>query len=68
MGHHQNIDFFRFPKQGDLHRVEVTFNRDLENKILGRMLRNDHEEPGVTIIMLDDGRVVLDTECQYSLI
>jgi hypothetical protein len=66
MGVHNNIDFFRFPKQDEHVRVKVTFNYDLKNTIGGIVVRNDLEEPFQMIILLDDGRVVLSTECQYS--
>jgi hypothetical protein len=33
---------------------------------LGTIVRDDNEPPWRTIIRLDDGRVVLASECQYS--
>jgi hypothetical protein len=47
-------------------RVGVYFNYNTETKYLGTMLRYDKTEPYQCIIQLDDGRVVLATECQYS--
>lgn len=57
-----------YPKQGSfLHRrTKVCFNYDTESQVVGTIVRDDKTEPGVLIIMLDDGRVVLSTECQYS--
>ncbi len=34
----------------------------------GVIVRDDKEEPGEKIIKLDDGRYVLATECQYSIV
>lgn len=68
MGCHPNIDHMKWPKQGKyLHqRMSVCFNYNPDNRIGGRMVRDDAEEPFVTIIALDDGRFILATECQYS--
>lgn len=68
MGVHPNISMNRFPKQGKYlgKKVTVFFHYDLSKKIQGRIIRDDMEEPGRTIILLDDGRVVLTTECMYS--
>lgn len=67
MGVHPNISHAKFPKQGDYygHRCRVLFNYS-EPEILGRIVRDDVEDPFLTIIHLDDGRHVLTTECQYS--
>lgn len=65
-----NIDYQQFPRQG-LYlgwRVKVCFKYDLENRVMGTIVRDDIEEPFRTIIRLDDGRFVLSTECQYSLV
>lgn len=69
MGVVQSIGHSKFPKQGPRlnKRVLVCFNYDLANTIRGVVVRNDVEEPYRTIIRLDDGRFVLDTECQYTL-
>ena len=58
-----------YPKQGIylLKRVRVCFDYDTSNTILGRVVRDDEEEPGLMIIQLDDGRYVLSTECQYQI-
>jgi tRNA A37 threonylcarbamoyladenosine synthetase subunit TsaC/SUA5/YrdC len=49
------------------------FNYDTTNIVFGTIIRDDTECSSegnklVTIIKLDDGRVVLDTECQYGLL
>lgn len=62
------ISFDRFPKQGEYknRRVRVCFNYDTTAQIEGTAIRDDAEEPGRMIIQLDDGRVVLSTECQWQ--
>ncbi|MFL1672553.1 hypothetical protein [Paenibacillus dendritiformis] len=69
MGVHQNISSDKFPRQGDWlgKEVNVYFHYDLSNQFNGKIIRDDMTEPFVTIIQLDDDRVVLTTECQYSL-
>lgn len=60
----------RFPKQGE-HlgaRCIVAFNGDLANLIGGEIIRDDMEEPHRTIILLDDDRTVLATECAYTVV
>jgi hypothetical protein len=32
----------------------------------GKVIRNDIDEPYITLIQLDDGRVIMASECQYS--
>lgn len=68
MGVKQGIDYESFPKQGTWlgRRCRVCFKYDLSHMILGTIVREDEEEPGIGIIRLDDGRHVLFTECQYS--
>jgi len=67
MGVHTNVGFETFPEQGIyLHKqVEVTFNYDATRNIFGRIVRDDVQEPFLTIIALHDNRHVLGTECQY---
>jgi hypothetical protein len=57
-----------FPKQGNFlgKRTEVCFHFDTSDTVYGTIVRDDHENPWVTIIRLDDGRFVLATECQYA--
>ncbi|MFX1296575.1 MAG: hypothetical protein ACFFD2_17180 [Promethearchaeota archaeon] len=70
MGCVENITFDKFPKQSKhLNRnVKVCFHYDITKEIIGRIIRDDVEEPGRTIIKLNDDRIVLAVECQYSLI
>lgn len=67
MGIHKNITHVRFPRQGDWlgRRVEVCFHWDTDHTLAGTFVRDDREEPGVTIIRLDDGRHVLASECHH---
>lgn len=67
MGCHPNIHATKFPRQypdkvGT--RVEVSFHY-ARDSVKGTVVRDDAEEPYVTIFRLDDGRFVLSTECQY---
>lgn len=64
------IDFDKFPAQGVFlgMYVRVCFNYDTSRILLGRVVRDDKEEPGRMIIRLEDGRYVLSTECQYQTI
>lgn len=59
-----------FPKQGSWlgRRCKVCFDYDTSHTVLGTVRRVDMEEPGRMIIELDDGRLVLSTECQYQLV
>lgn len=68
MGAVSSIDKDKFPKQGDYlgRRMEVIFHMNTSDPLRGTMVRDDVEEPNLTIIRLDDGRHVLGTECQYS--
>lgn len=68
MGVKANISATEFPKQGALagKRVAVCFHHDTARTIEGVVLRDDMEEPFRRVIHLDDGRVVLDTECQFQ--
>lgn len=68
MGIVATIGFDYFPKQGTTKggRVRVCFNYEADRHIDGTVIRDDVEEPGRMIIQLDDGRVVLSTECMYQ--
>ncbi len=59
---------WQLPKQGRYvgYRTKVCFNYDTSRTLRGTILRDDVTEPGHTVILLDDGRVVMGTECQYS--
>jgi hypothetical protein len=47
-------------------RTRVCFNYDTSKTIMGTIVRDDYEDPWRTIISLDDGRVVLGSECQHA--
>ena len=67
MGIEKNIEYDKFPKQGDWFgkEVEVIFHHDRSRIINGKIIRDDIEKPFKTIIELSDGRYILSTECQY---
>lgn len=67
MGCHPNISDTKFPKQGRyLNKpMRVLFNYS-DPELRGMMVRDDMEEPFISIIKLEDGRHVLTSECQYS--
>ena len=46
------------------HQVNVIYD---SQQLSGYIIREDQDEPFVTIIQLEDGRVVLSTECVYSI-
>lgn len=68
MGVSAFIDFDSYPKQGRYlkARTRVVFKYDTSREVQGTIIRDDIEGDGLTIIQLDDGRVVLGSECQYS--
>lgn len=68
MGVVETIGYDRMPKQGEHlgKRARVCFRYDTSRELMGTIVRDDMEAPWVTIISLDDKRVVLATECQYS--
>lgn len=72
MGVVANITKDKFPQQSTdlLKRVKVCYRFDTSNIDYGRIIRDDIEEPFVTIIELstNGGRVLLATECQYSFL
>lgn len=70
MGVHPNVGVNKFPKQGDWLNKEakVMFNFDSSTMLKGVIVRDDMEEPFLTLIKLEDGRVIRSTECQYSLV
>lgn len=67
MGYTKNITAFNFPKQSeDINkRCKVLFHYQ-DPEVYGTIIRSDSEDPWQTIIQLDDGRIILATECQYS--
>lgn len=68
MGGIANISYDTFPKQGTVKDkvVKVIFHYDTNRSIPGVCIRDDDEEPFLTIFKLEDGRVVLATECQWQ--
>ena len=70
MGCIDTIRWNSFPAQSDRvgDEVVVCFHYDLENEVHGQVIRDDREPPMETLIMLDDGRVVRGSECQYRVI
>jgi hypothetical protein len=70
MGNVATIRHDAFPRQSEIHppgtRLWVFFHNDLAHILPGTVVRNDDEAPHRMIIRLDDGRYVLQTECQYS--
>ena len=69
MGCCKNISIDNFPKQSKMldKRVFVCFHYNTDDMIMGTIVRDDIEEPYKQIILLDDGRFVLSTECQYQI-
>lgn len=68
MGVVKNISADTWPKQGQYlgKRARVCFNYNTSREVMGTIVRDDAEAPYMTIISLDDKRIVLSTECQYS--
>ena len=68
MGVKANISADTKPKQGSWlgRRVEVCYHYDTSKREEGRIIREDAEGTGISIILLDSGFPVLTTECQYS--
>lgn len=69
MGVKENITADAFPRQGTFlgKTVEVMFHYNTSRAFPATVVRDDVDDPFVTILALDDGRYVLATECQYSL-
>ena len=68
MGCNKHIDYDRYPEQykdNPSGRVMVCFGYKTDRELPATVIRDDAEDPGLTILMLDDGRVVTSTECQY---
>ena len=75
MGCHKNININRFPMQGSNlgKNVEVCFNYDTSEMLKGIIVRDDREDPGITIIEVEYEkpyckRYIKATECQFSII
>lgn len=70
MGCHVNITKDKYPAQGTSvgKEVKVCFHYDTSEWFRGVCIRDDIEEPYVTVIQLvEDGSVILANECQYQL-
>lgn len=68
MGVVKNIDYNHYPLQSNVgKRVKVCYGYDPSKYHYGIIVRNDIEEPGETIIKLDNGRYLRAAECQYCL-
>jgi len=61
------LDDFKLPNQGNdkKSRAEVYFHYDTSRTLEGKIVRDDMEEPYLTLIELEDGRVISAVECQY---
>lgn len=68
MGNVETIAHDRWPRQSRHlgRRCDVTFHYDTTRRVSGLIVRDDDEDPWETAIRLDDGRIVLGAECQYS--
>lgn len=73
MGVVKNIRWDTFPVQ-NIHTpdnigigtlVEVVFEYDTAHMVKGVIVRDDNDEPHRTIIALEDGRIILGTECRF---
>lgn len=67
MGYSKNIGVDRFPQQGQwANKIVCVRFHDEERTLRGKVVRDDIRDPYVMIILLEDGRHVLATECVYS--
>lgn len=68
MGVEPNIGPDRYPRQGVYlgRKVRVCFDYDVTACLLGEVIRDDAQAPGRMVIRLDNGWVVLSTECQWQ--
>ena len=69
MGCVVNVGYKKFPKQGSSlnKKVVVCFNYDTKNTISGTIVRDDIEEPFLTLIKLKDDQYIRGIECQYTV-
>lgn len=67
MGCHRNVTHNTFPRQGRYlgQAMKVMFHYH-GPMFDGVVVRDDAEEPFLTIIKLADGRHIMSTECQYQ--
>lgn len=70
MGCHYKFDIDKYPVQTKYlgKRVKVCFHYNTSEFRIGTICRDDYGEPGLTLIFLEDGRIVTPAECQYSFI
>jgi len=70
MGCTDYIDYTKYPKQTNLigEKVKVCYHYDSSRHHFGTIIRDDKELPFNTVIQLDNGRVLLAIECQYSFL
>lgn len=68
MGVIENITHNKYPKQSNNlgKKVNICFHYNTENKIEAFIIRDDIEDPGETIFLTLDGRIIRSTECQYQ--
>jgi hypothetical protein len=68
MGVSPFINYEKYPNQGNLLncRVRVCYEFDSSKVHEGVVIRDDLGRPGLTIIKLDNDRVLLSSECQFS--
>lgn len=69
MGVVKNISIDEFPKQSDkvgkIH--SLCFKYDPDRRVDAVCIRDDKEDPWMTIFQDVNGRVILATECHYQL-
>lgn len=70
MGVVKGISFTQYPKQRSRvgKRVSVCYNYNTKERHEGTVIRDDVGEPHQTIFHLDNGRILLATECQYYIL
>lgn len=76
MGCVRTISYDKFPEQNDIYheypelgkRVKIYYHYDTSKYHYGTIVRSDAEAPYHTIIKTDNGRYMLGSECQYSII
>ena len=66
----KNVAHNHWPAQSNdlFTRVRVAFRSDPTQEYDGLVIRDDMEPPHRTIIQLDDGRVVLGSECVLTFV
>lgn len=70
MGVQKGINYDSYPEQGESLgcRVSVCYEYDTNRRHGGVIIRDDITEPFRTIFQLDNGRIILATECMYQFI